>query len=252
LLAAALAFGCAKKTQVTTAPVDSATKTAPTTPAIATPTVEPVAEVSEGPITSPAAGSDERTALLDAARKKLSTTSQFVVYQLYVQGDVAVADLETVSGGKRQFIIFKGAPEWDAAWVAAFGSAGASDTGVKKAVPSVSDELLGKLDWKYKKPASSAAMRASLSTASKKWAKSLMGGVGEPYSVTTVKVAKDSKGVWWGRVVVQPSPSAGNSYEAIEFWAKYTGGAWTGKAQDPEPPAPTTYFPSSVIGALGL
>jgi hypothetical protein len=253
LLAAALSFGCAKKTQVTTAPVDTTVKSEPASPAVSTPVVEPVPEVSDGPITTPATGSDERTALMDAARKKLSTTSQFVVYQLYVQGDAAVADLEMVSGGKRQFVIFKGTPpEWDAVWVAAFGSAGASEAGAKKGVSGVSDKLLGKLDWKYKKPASSAAMRASLSTAAKKWTKSLMSGVGEPYSVTTVKVAQDSKGVWWGRAVVQPASSASSAYESIEFWAKYSGGAWTGKAQDPEPPAPTTYFPSSVIGALGL
>jgi hypothetical protein len=95
-------------------------------------------------------------------------------------------------------------------------------------------------------------MKTSLATAAKKWTKSLMNSVGEPYSVTTVKVAQDSKGVWWGRAVVQPASSAGNSYESIEFWAKYSSGAWTGTAQDPEPPAPATYFPSSVVGALGL
>ena len=67
-----------------------------------------------------------------------------------------------------------------------------------------------------------------------------------------MKVAQDAKGVWWGRAIVQPSATDTNSYESIEFWAKYTGGAWVGKAQDPEPPAPTTYFPSSVTGALGF
>ena len=95
-------------------------------------------------------------------------------------------------------------------------------------------------------------MIASLSVAAKKWTKSLMDGVGEPYDVTLVKVAKDAKGVWWGRAVVQPASSATSSYESIEFWCKYTGGAWSGTAQDPEPPSPTTYFPASVVGALGL
>jgi hypothetical protein len=188
---------------------------------------------------------------MDAARKKLGTSSQFVVYQLFAQGDSALADIETTSGGKRQFVAFTG-PQWEGVWVAPFGSASASSATAKGAAPVLSDELLAKVDWKYKKPASSATMVASLSVAAKKWAKSLMDGIGEPYKVTLVKVAKDSKGVWWGRAVVQPSPSAGNDYESIEFWAKYTGGAWVGKAQDPEPPAPTTYFPSSVIGALGL
>jgi hypothetical protein len=211
----------------------------------------PAPEVSSGPITTPAAGSDERTALMDAARKKIGTTSQFVVYQLFVQSDAAVADLEATSNGKRQFVAFTG-PQWEGVWVAPYGSANASSAKAKGAVPVLSDELLGKIDWKYKKPASSTSMSASLVTASKKWTKSLMAGVGEPYKVNYVKVAKDSKGVWWGRTVVQPSPTSGNAYESIEFWAKYTGGAWTGKPQDPDPPSPTTYFPSSVIGALGL
>jgi hypothetical protein len=188
---------------------------------------------------------------MDAARKRLGTTSQFVVYQLFVQGDSAVGDLETITGGKRQFVALTG-PQWEAVWVAPFSAASASSANAKSSVPALSEELLAKIDWKYKKPASSATMLASLSAASKKWTKSLMAGAGEPYKVTTVKVAKDSKGVWWGRAVVQPSPSAGNSYESVEFWAKYSGGSWAGQPQDPEPPAPTTYFPSSVVGALGL
>ena len=253
LMAASLAVGCAKKAQVTTVPATtSVAESATPPPVIETPPAEKATAVSDGPITTPEAGSDERTALMDAARKRIGTTSQFVVYQLFVQGDAAVADLETVSGGKRQFVAFKGGDKWEAEWVAAFGSAGASAAKAKKEVPGLSDELLGKLDWTYKKPASSAAMIASLSAAAKKWTKSLMDGVGEPYSVTLVKVAKDSKGVWWGRAVVQPASSASSSYESIEFWAKYSGGAWKGKAQDPDPPSPTTYFPSSVIGALGL
>ena len=188
---------------------------------------------------------------MDAARQKLEITSQFVVYQLYTQGDKAVGDLEAVTGGARQFVVFKG-PEWEAVWVAPFGSAGASAAKARSEVPGVSDELLGKIDWNYKKPASSAAMLASLTKSVKKWSKQMMGGLGEPYKVTFVKAAKDETGTWWGRAIVQPSPSAGNAYEPIEFWCTYSGGAWTGKPQDPEPPAPTTYFPSSVVGALGL
>ena len=95
-------------------------------------------------------------------------------------------------------------------------------------------------------------MVKSLSIASQKWTKSLMEGQGAPYEVTLVKAAQDAKGVWWGRAIVQPTATDTNSYESIEFWAKYSGGAWSGKAQDPEPPAPTTYFPASVTGALGF
>ena len=251
LLAALLVVGCAKKTPVTTTPKATTPSTAVSSSVVPTPVVVPPAEVAGGPITTPAAGSEARTALMDAARKKFGTTSQFVVYQLYAQGDYAVGDLEKVSGGKRQFVAFKG-PEWEAEWVAPYGSASASAASAKSEVPGLSDELLAKINWKFKKPASSASMLASLTTTVKKWSKQMMGGAGQPYKVTLAKVAKDKKGVWWGRAIVQPSPSEGNAYESIEFWCKYGGGAWTGKPQDPEPPEPTTYFPSSVVGALGF
>jgi hypothetical protein len=77
-----------------------------------------------------------------------------------------------------------------------------------------------------------------------------MSGKGSPYKITLIKVAKDAGGNWWGRVVVQPTGNATNQYESIEFWAKYKNGSWTGRAQDPEPPAPTTYFPAGVVGTL--
>ena len=218
-----------------------------------TPPAETVDAVSEGPITTPEAGSDERTALMDAARKKIGTTSQFVVYQLFVQGDAAVADLETVSGGKRQFVGFKGGDEWEARVGCAVRLGGrvccqAPRRQCRASPTSFSASSTG--STRSRPPArrwSPVSRRPPRSGPSRSWTAS-----GEPYSVTLVKVAKDSKGVWWGRAVVQPASSASSSYESIEFWAKYSGGAWKGKAQDPEPPSPTTYFPSSVIGALGL
>jgi hypothetical protein len=36
----------------------------------------------------------------------------------------------------------------------------------------------------------------------------------------------------------------------MQFWAKYSGSTWSGEVQDPEPPAPSTYFPSSVLSKL--
>ena len=41
----------------------------------------------------------------------------------------------------------------------------AAKASAKSGISGVSDELLAKIDWKYKKPASSAAMVKSLSTA---------------------------------------------------------------------------------------
>ena len=249
LFAVLVSAGCAKKVPITTTSVEPPSGA---TSASVTPTEVVVLPVDgSGPITTPEAGSELRTALMDAAREKLATNSQFVVYQLYVQGDYALGDLETAPGGTRQFVAFKG-PQWQAVWVAPFGDAGATASSAKSAVPGFSEELLGRIAWKYKKPASNAAMVSSLSTAAKKWTKAQMEGEGEPYAVTLVKVAKDSKGAWWGRVIVQPASSASNSYESIEFWCKYSGGTWAGKAQDPDPPSPSTYFPSKVIGSLAF
>ena len=247
-LAALLPAGCAKKTPATMSA--GQTSSAETSVSVESTVPPPAGELSE-PITTPGTDSVTRKALMDAARKKLGTASQFIVYQLYVQGDRAIGDLETVSGGKRQFVAFKG-PEWEAEWVTPFGSASASSAGAKQEVSGLSSELLARMDWNHQKPASSAAMVKSLTTEAKKWSKQLMGGQGEPYKMTMVKVAQDSNGEWWGRAIVQPTSSASSAYEPIDFWCKYTGGAWAGKPQDPEPPAPTTYFPASVAGSLGF
>jgi len=247
LLAALLSVGCAKKTPVTTTTLPSQSASETGGPASGEPTTNESAE----PITSPISGTQMRTALMDAARAKLGTSAQFVVYQLFVQGDYAIGDLETSPGGKRQFVAFKG-PEWQALWVAPFGTATASTVNAKAAIPELSDALLAKIDWSYKKPVSDAAMAASLSTEAKAWSKKLMEGLGEPYKIVMVKVAKDRTGAWWGRVVVQPSSNPTSSFEPIDFWCRYSGGVWTGSAQDPEPPAPSSFFPSDVAGALGF
>lgn len=247
LLAVALSVGCAKKTPVTPPPADSES---------ASESVESTSDVTPAngtgqPITSPVAGTAARNALMDAARVKLGTTSQFVVYQLFVQGDYAVGDLETSPGDKRQFVAFKG-PEWQVLWVAPYGSETASSAAAKSAVYGISDELLAKIDWKYKKPVSDAAMADSLASAAKGWSKTLMEGLGEPYKVIMVKVAQDNSGAWWGRVIVQPTSTPDAAFEPIDFWCRYSSGAWTGKARDPEPPAPGSYYPAEVAGALGF
>lgn len=247
LLMTVMLGGCAKKRPVTTTTLPSTS----TSESVDSTTGTSSADGSGESITSPVTGTQLRTALMDAARAKLNTTSQFVVYQIYVQGDYAIGDLETSPGGKRQFVAFKG-PEWQALWVAPYGSGGATAASVKTAVPGISSALVAKIDWAYKKPLSDDAMAASLSAEAKKWAKTLMEGLGEPYNIAMVRVAKDSTGAWWGRVVVQPSSDASASYEPIDFWCRYSGGTWTGSAQDPEPPAPGTFFPADVAGSLGF
>ena len=264
LLAGTFALGgCSKPT--VQQPSASTTVTSQT----ATPTQESVESSDSsdstpisatGPIASPAAGSAERSALLAAARTELGTTSQFYVYQLYAQGDTALGDLAPVSGsvtGRFFVALERHGGVWKAVNHWKFGSADANAASVARALPGFSAELVGKIDWKVAKssPGStsqSTSLKSSLSVAAKAWSKTEMDGAGSPYKITLVKVAQDSKKVWWGHVVVQPTGDANNSYEPLDYWAKYVSGKWQGKVQDPEPPAPSTYFPSSVISKLGL
>lgn len=211
---------------------------------------------SSKPITSPASGTKERTALLNAVRAKLDSGTQLYVYQLYEQGNTALGDLKplTTSAGERSFFaLVKSSGKWRVVDSWANGSASANATKVSAALPEFSKALVAKINWKAKdsssgSTASSSSVKSSLTSSAKAWAKSAMDGQGSPYGVVLAKVAKDSKGTWWGRAIVEPT----GSYERIEFWAKYSGTSWSGKAQDPEPPAPSTYFPSSVISSLGL
>jgi hypothetical protein len=264
LLATALLMsGCAKP--AATPAAIAPTTVVPTNTAEPTQTsVEPSATAAQlsasGPITTPAAGSATRKALLAAARTKLGTTSTFYVHQLYLQGDTALGDIEALdnSAAGRVFVAWE---KRNGAWVAIgetkFGSASASAASTARALPSFSAELIGKIDWRLAKPSttgsgSASSMKASLTTAAKAWANTAMEGKGTPYKATLAKVAKDSKGVWWGHIVIQPTKDANNQYEPLNMWAKYSGNKWTGSVQDPEPPAPSTYFPSSVISQLGL
>lgn len=262
LLAATLPVsGCVKPTITPSATTPSTvvpTSSTATQTSVEPSTTAPIKAV--GPITTPVSGSAERKALLEAARAKLGTTSQFYVYQLDVQGDTALGDLEALADSKigRVFVAWeKSDGTWNAIGATKFGSAAASAASTARALPSFSSELISKIDWKLAKPkpsgsGSASTMMTSLSTAAKALAKTWMEGKGTPYKVTLVKVAKDSAGVWWGHAVVQPSSDAHDNYETLNMWWKYSGGKWDGSVQDSEPPAPSTYFPSSVISKLGL
>jgi hypothetical protein len=263
LLAATLLLsGCVKPTITPASTTPSTTVATKTTDSGQT-SVEPTRSTpldATGPITTPPSGSAERKALLDAARDKLGSSTQFYVYQLYVQGDTALGDLEPLDSATtgRVFVAWeKRMDKWVAIGVTQFGSGAASAASTARALPSFSEQLISMIDWKLvrSKPTgtgSASSMKASLSTAAKAKAKSVMEGVGSPYKVTTIKVAKDSKGTWWGHVVVQPTGDANNQYESLNMWAKYSGGKWSTNVQDPEPPAASSYFPSSVISKLGL
>jgi hypothetical protein len=223
---------------------------------VASDTTTPTVATATGAITKPSSTSALRKALLDAARKKLGTSSGFYINQLYAQGDTALGDLSALNDTKvgRVFIAWeKSGSTWSAVSVKKTGTEAASAV---RAMPAFSSALVSKVNWKLVKAAPSSAsastVKASLSSAATSWAKSNMSGAGTPYKITVLKVAKDSSGVWWGRAVVQPTGDATNSYDPLNIWAKYSGTKWTGRVQDPEPPAPKSYFPSSVVSALGL
>ena len=242
-----------------TASTSSSTSSQLATPQTSVEPTTPVTIVASGPITTPVTGSAERTALLNAARSTLGINSEFYVYQLFVQGDTALGDIEPVSksANGRIFVAWErrnGA--WAAIAASKFGAPSANAAETARALPSFSTDLIAKIDWALKKVTptttttklSATKLKDSLATSAKQWAKQIMTGTGSPYTVPIVKVAVDGKGVWWGVAVVQPT----GGFERVQFWAKYSGGKWSGKAQDPEPPAPTTYFPASVISKLGL
>jgi hypothetical protein len=267
---ALISSGCALKKKTTgsssktseaastksSAKTDDSSEKAADTASSTTKKTASVTETKSDAITAPASGSKERTALLNAARAKLNSNTQMYVYQLYEQGDTALGDLKplTTSAGERSFYAFtRSGGKWKVtkSWVN--GSSSATSSKVRAALPAFSKELVAKINWSAKESSSagskksSSTVKSELSSAAKGWAKTAMDGQGSPYSVVLSKVAKDGNGTWWGRAIVEPT----GSYERIEFWAKY-GSSWSGKAQDPEPPAPSSYFPSSVISALGL
>ena len=261
LLGAALLLpGCVKPTITpqTTKPVGATPSGAASTPVQSS--VEPSATSpvnATGPITTPPAGSAERKALLDAARAKLGTTTSFYVYQLYVQGDTALGDLDPTATSKigRVFVAWtKENGAWVAIGATRFGATAASEASTARALPSFSAALIHKIDWTLAKPklsTTASSATSGLSSAAKAWAKTAMDGAGSPYKVTVLKVAQDKSGTWWGHAVVQPTGNSTTKYEALNMWAKYAGGKWTGNVQDPEPPAPSTYFPKEVISKLG-
>ena len=204
-----------------------------------------------GMISRPFNPSPKRKALLDSARAKLGTSSSIYVNQLWAQGNqAAIGDVTEQSGsGKRLFVVWIG-PKWQAVWTEAVGNGPSTMQRALHAVPELTSELANKIDWGVVAAPPKASAKDSLSTAAKGWTDQLMSGKGKPYQVDMARTAQSADGVTWGRVVIQPTGNATNQYESIEYWAKYRNDVWTGKAQDPEPPAPTTYFPKSVVGTL--
>jgi hypothetical protein len=238
----------------------SSSTTAAATPSVATtaPATSTAVAVSSGPISTPAVGSAQRTAILDAVRAGLGTKSQFVVEQLYVQGadlsaPAAVADLRPVSGGSRVFVAVTGGPSaWKLAWSAPFGSSGANVKALLGAAPGVSPELVRKLVWDLK-PASgpsSAAMMTSWRLFATKQVNHFAGSGYTSGFTFTFKVAKDKQGRWWGNALGQPKKSG---LESIGLWGRYKNGAWTGQIADfSDPHLDAKFFPADILAKIRI
>lgn len=171
-----------------------------------------------GSVVTPKQGDPVRTALMDAARVKLGTTSQFYVLAISTDGAWAAAALRTVDGGKGSWVAFRN--EIPAGWVA-FWSA-PTGTGVVEAIKAADsrfpDAVLTPMDLEIDvgKPTVAEAEAAVLKLAKKE------------YPTIPTKTAKaegtgvDSKGQWW----VQAWTDPGDAYENEQWFAYFNGVTW--------------------------
>ena len=170
-----------------------------------------------GKVVTPQQGDPVRTALMDAARAKLGTTSQFYVLAISTDGAWAAAALRTVDGGKGAWVAFRN--EIPAGWVA-FWSGAEMDggTAIKAADSRFADAVLAPMDLEIDvtKPTVAEAEAGVLKLAKK------------AYPSIPIKTAKaegmgvDSKGQWW----VQAWTDAGTEYENEQWFAYYNGVTW--------------------------
>lgn len=246
------AAGCATKPAGTgkAGATAAVTTSAPSASATAASAAATGVVVSSGPITKPLIGSAVRTALMEAARKGLGTSSKFIVLQLYVQDGVAVGDVKPESGGARAFVAWTGGPiAWKMVWTAPFGAADAAADAVRIAVPAASPELVGKIVWKLPLPAGDAAMLSSF----KKYAQTSVKSVAGAYSggfTYTCKIARTPGGAWYGNCLAQPNQPG---LESIGIYGKYSGGKRGGRvAEFGVNDEDALFFPSSVLSQLQL
>ncbi len=214
------------------------------------PTEVPVA--SSGPIVVPATGTALRAAILNAASAGLGVSGKITVIQLFSQDTAAVGDIQPATGSRMFFAVVGGPDEWQIAWSAPFGSALATLDALETAAPLVSPDLAGRLVWNKKivKPAAKAPTLSSFRTFAMTSAKSMAGATYTGTFTITGKIAKDSKGVWWGNALAEPSVSG---LEPIGVWGKYSAGKWTGEIADfSGEDAAAAFFPAGVLSKLQL
>ncbi len=253
LVALALVAAACSSPQPTAPATGPVVTPVPTSSVAPTSTSEPEAPtVSTGPIATPAAGTALRGNIRTAVSEGLGLSGTVTVNQLFAQGTAAVGDISPASGSRMFFALTGGPKDWKLVWSAPYGSSLASVVALEKAAPLVSPELAAKLVWNKKlaKPTAAAPTLGSFEAFAAKSAKNMAGTDYTGTFTFTAKIAKDSKGVWWGNANAEPSVEG---LEPIGIWGKYSGGKWTGEIADfSTEDAMAEFFPADVISKLQL
>lgn len=182
-------------------------------------------EVSHGRIYTPAMGTSLRKRLMDAARSALNTSQQFVVYQLWVQGNVAVGDIKPTASGQRHFVAWVG-PGWKVVWAQPYGGSKANAAKLARDVPQASSQLVARLNFHFVPGPDIAALKASARAKTAAWYNGLLRQIPSPHGravTTAARVYKDGDGVWWAGVGVQ---SSNRSLEGTDVIWRRSGGTW--------------------------
>lgn len=217
VLAVALIAGCSSPSDGSTTPSSGGSVTPSATakpPATTGPTV-----AMSGAVVSPKQGDVVRSALMEAARVRLGTSSQFYVLQISTDGAWAVAALRTVDGGKGSWMAFRN--EIPAGWVAFWSAptgAGAAEA-IRAADTRFASAVLTPMDFSLDvgKPTVAEAEAAVIRIAKKEYASI------PTKSAEAEGMGIDAKGRWW----VQAWTDAGITYENEQWFAYYDGEVWT-------------------------
>lgn len=159
----------------------------------------PVAVVAPGAIHVPTKGSSERVALMDAARARLGTSSQFVVNQLKSDSAWAIGELTPTSGGATVFVAFRN--RVDGGWEAVWNGVSGGPAGVTAADARFSPGVIASIDWAGK-PLTSVILAAAKKLASSNGSAPVTGA-------KITDTTQDSKGRWWAAVHIDNNIDGG-------------------------------------------
>lgn len=155
--------------------------------------------VASGALHQPAQGSAERTALMDAARDRIKTSSQFVVHQLESDNAWAVGELAPSGGGATVFVSFRN--EVDGGWQAIWNGAAGGPAGTTRADARFSPQVIAGIDWSGK-PSTDDILAAAKKLAP-------LNGSAPVTGAKLNDITQDSKGRWWAAVIIENNVDGG-------------------------------------------